>query len=432
MGTMNDWGVRTAVEALVGTELSVADHGELAAAARAAARLRSFVDLADVQINRRTRQLAAGGDRSSDHVLIDEGRLSGKDAKSTNERDRVCETLPQFEDALANGGCTANHLDALARHTKDLSDEERADVRDVIDDLLGHAAGEPAALFDRNAKNIVDRIREMHRGNRDIDEFERQRKQSNVKRWTDSDTGMKHTHLALDPLRDAAIWNAIDHHLATLRQDPANQERPFAELQVEAVVAAVNAAGNSGSSTSTRVPEVVIHADASSLCHGRHDDTLCETIDGAPVPVATVQRLCCEAVLQAVVVRPDGTVDQICAERRTANRQQRRMLAAMYRTCAHPHCEVGFSRCRIHHVEWFTRGGRTVLANLLPLCETHHHLVHEGGWNLSIDPDRTVTWIKPDGTIWKADSGPLRTGQSRGTPRQRGRPPAAEPLDRAS
>jgi hypothetical protein len=429
---MFDNGATAALGGLVGTDLTVADHAELADAARAAARLRAFVDLADVQINRRTRQLAAEGDRSSDHVLIDEGRLSGKDAKSTDERDRVCESLPQFEEALANGDCTADHLDALARHTRDLTDDERADVRDVVDDLLSHAAGEPAALFDRNAKSIVDRIRNMHRGNSDVDELERQRKQSNIKRWTDRDTGMKHTHLALDPLRDAAIWNVIDHHLATLRQDPANQARPFAELQVEAVVAAVSAVGNADSTPSIRVPEVVVHADASSLCHGRHDDTLCETIDGAPVPVATVQRLCCEAVLQAVVVRPDGTVDEICAERRTANRHQRRMLAAMYRTCAHPRCEVGFSRCRIHHIHWFTRGGRTVLANLLPLCETHHHLVHEGGWNLTIDPDRRVTWIKPDGTVWHTDSGPPRAGRSRVTSHPSGSPPGAESLRQVS
>lgn len=430
---MFDNGESEALSRLVATDLTVADHGELAAASSAVGRLQAFVDLAKVQINRRTRQLAAEGDRSSDHVLIDEGRLSGKEAKSTGERDRVCETLPQFEDALASGSCTADHLDALARHTKDLSDEERADVRDVVDDLLSHAASEPAGLFDRTAKTIIDRVREMHRPGRDVDEFERQRNQSHVKRWTDRDTGMKHTHLALDPLRDASIWNAIDQHLATLRQDPANRERPFAELQVEAVVSAVSAASGGVASSSTRVPEVVIHTDAGSLCHGRHDDTLCETIDGAPVPVATVQRLCCEAVLQAVVVKPDGTVDTICEEQRTASRQQRRMLAAMYRTCAHPHCEVGFSRCRIHHVEWFTRGGRTVLSNLLPLCETHHHLVHEGGWNLTIDADRTVTWVKPDGSVWHTDTGPPRTGRTRATSRPRGRSPSADgPLDRAS
>ena len=72
------------------------------------------------------------------------------------------------------------------------------------------------------------------------------------------------------------------------------------------------------------------------------------------------------------------------------------------------------------------------MSNLLPLCETHHHLVHEGGWNLSIDTERTVTWIKPDGTVWQTDNGPPRTGRSRGRPHRPGVPPAAGLLDEAS
>jgi hypothetical protein len=209
----------------------------------------------------------------------------------------------------------------------------------------------------------------------------------------------------------------IDHHLARLRQEPSNANRPFAELQVEAVMAAVQPGD-----PSMRIPELVVYTDAGSLCHGRHDDTVCETDDGTPVPVVVAQRLCCEAILQAVIVNPDGSVDRLCAEQRTANRQQRRMLAAMYRSCAHPLCEVPFTNCRIHHVEWFTRGGATVLANLLPLCETHHHLVHEGGWDLTIDERRQVTWQRPDGSIWMVDTGPDRTRSETGCDRPADRP----------
>jgi hypothetical protein len=210
----------------------------------------------------------------------------------------------------------------------------------------------------------------------------------------------------LDPFRDASLWNVIDHHLAALRQDPANAERPYAELQVEAVMASVNAGPSSA-----RIPEIVVHADVASLCHGRHGDTLCETIDGVSVPVTTVQRLCCEAIIQAVIVNPDGTVDQICAEQRTANRTQRRMLAAMYATCAHPHCEVPFSACRIHHIVWWTRGGTTTLANSLPLCERHHHLVHEGGWNLRSTTNDTSPG--PDPTAPCGSPTPAPTGHPR-------------------
>jgi len=248
----------------------------------------------------------------------------------------------------------------------------------------------------------------MNRPNNDADELDRQRKESRLKRWTDRETGMKQTLITLDPLRDVALHAVVDANLAALRQDPVNKDRPFDELKVEAFMAAIGS-----EPAGRRVPEVVVHVDHKSAGHGRHADTVCETVDGQALPVSTVQRLCCEAIVSAVVVRSDGTVDQVCAEQRTANRTQRRQLAAMYSTCAHPLCEVGFSNCRMHHIVWWTRGGKTVLANLLPLCEAHHHLVHEGRWNLEMDDDRIVTWSKPDGTCWRADDGPNRRPCSR-------------------
>jgi hypothetical protein len=403
---MNDGGVRSAVEVLVGTELSMADHGELAVAASAVARLQSFVDLAKVQISRRGRVLAAEGDTSSAHVLIDEGRCTGADTKTANERDRVCGQVSGFESALATGDVTGAHLDALAQHTKNLSDEERSDVAAIADELLADASSQPAGLFDRTVKGRVDAIRNQHRPDTDAEELDRQRAMSKVKRWTDRDTGMRNTLVSLDPIRDETLWAIINSHLATLRQDPANKQRPFEQLQVEAVLAAVTAGPGRPC-----LPEIVVHTAVESLCHhehGDHEGSWCETGDGVPVPVSTMQRLCCEAIIQAVIVNPDGTVDQVCKELRTANRSQRRMLEAMYSTCAHPHCTVTFSACRIHHIRWWSRGGQTVLANLLPLCETHHHLVHEGGWNLSIDEARQVTWTRPDGTVWHTDTGPNR------------------------
>ncbi len=428
---MNDGGVRGAVEALVGTDLSVADHTDLADASRAVARLQSFVDHAKVQIARRGRQLGDEGDTSSAHTLIDEGRCTGTDVKSTNGRDRVCGDLPDFEAALASGAVTGAHLDALAHHTKSLTDAERSDLAALSDELVADAVDQPPALFDRTVKGRIDAIRNQHRPDSDAEMLDRQRAASCVKRWTDRDTGMKNTMLSLDPLRDASLWNVIDHHLARLRSDVANAELPFGQLQVEAVLASVTT-----SSGGRRIPEIVAHVDHRSLCHGRHAHTLAETADGTALPVPTVQRLCCEALIQAVIVQPDGTVDQLCAEQRTASRQQRRMLEAMHSTCAHPHCEVSFTACRIHHVTWWTKGGTTVLANLLPLCETHHHLVHEGGWSLDIDERRAVTWLRPDGSVWLTDAGPNRTAADRAgratrascdrSERPPGRPPPAD------
>ena len=306
--------------------------------------------------------------------------------------------------------------DALAKLTKDLSDEERSDLSLVVDELVASAADQPVALFEKTTRAEIDKIRETHRPGNDADELDRQRAASKIKRWTDRDTGIKQTLILLDPLRDASLHAVIDAHLSKLCQDPANKARSFDELRVEAVMSVVSAGPSA-----QRIPEVIMHVDQQSACHGRHDNTLCETIDGQPIPVSTMQRLCCEAIISAVIVNPDGTVDQLCEELRTANRAQRRQLAAMYSTCADPHCQVAFSQCRIHHIIWWTRGGKTVLANLLPLCETHHHQVHEGGWNLSIDNKRAVSWLRPDNTLRQTVDGPNR--------RPHKRRPSAKPPD---
>jgi hypothetical protein len=82
-----------------------------------------------------------------------------------------------------------------------------------------------------------------------------------------------------------------------------------------------------------------------------------------------------------------------------SNRAQPRALRALYATCAVYGCAVKFDHCQPHHVKYWENGGFTDLGNLLPLCSRHHHLVHEGGWKLTLGLDRTVTVIYPDGNI---------------------------------
>ena len=40
----------------------------------------------------------------------------------------------------------------------------------------------------------------------------------------------------------------------------------------------------------------------------------------------------------------------------------------------------------------------TDIDNLAPVCNKHHHLVHEGGWHLTIDPRHNITITYPDGS----------------------------------
>jgi hypothetical protein len=150
-----------------------------------------------------------------------------------------------------------------------------------------------------------------------------------------------------------------------------------------------------------RVPEVVVHVDWDTL---RDEATeagiVCELEDGTPIPPATVRRLCCDADVIPVVLGGDGVPLDVGRASRLATADQRRALAAMYARCGYPDCHVSFGHCRIHHVTEWTAGGPTDVANMIPLCSTHHHQVHEGGWTLTLDPDRTIILVQPDGTKW--------------------------------
>ena len=97
--------------------------------------------------------------------------------------------------------------------------------------------------------------------------------------------------------------------------------------------------------------------------------------------------------------RPTGFVICPWTGREDRVRTMRVRRRAMYATCALPDCGMRFERCRIHHLDPWLPTGRTDLENLVPVCDRHHHQIHDGGWDLSMTPDRVITLRAPDGTI---------------------------------
>ena len=175
-----------------------------------------------------------------------------------------------------------------------------------------------------------------------------------------------------------------------------------------------------------RVPEVIVLIDLDTLRTGLHDHGIAETADGNPLPADTIRRMCCDADIIPAVLDAHGATIDVGRQRRVATRHQRRALRAMHTTCAHPDCTVRFDNCQIHHVVPWEHGGPSDLANLLPLCTTHHHHVHEGGWSLTLNPDRTIELRRPDGTthytgttITRAPTGLTTTTQHQPAPRAR-------------
>jgi len=372
-------------------------------------RVRAWLDSVELRAARRLRCLAeAGQAEPPDAVLTNAAGHTGREARDVTTRDELCTDQPQLEDALATGDLTAKHLDAINTAARGLPDEVRTEYLGHTDVLAKRAAVLTPEQFAKECRDLAKHLLTQSRcGMSDVEELEAQRAASKVTRWVDKATGMHHTRLELDPVRDAKLSASMNRALARLRSEDGNAQTPWQQMQVDALVGVVTADTGSDGVADTaanggrvvdRVPEVTIVVDWKTLNDEAHRAGVCETENGVPLPVSTVRRMCCDAEIIGVVVDGDGRVLDQGRSKRTATRAQRRALRAMHRTCAHPDCTVGFDACRIHHIIWWRNGGRTDIDNLIPLCERHHHLVHEGGWDLTMTPDRTATWMRPDGT----------------------------------
>ena len=218
-----------------------------------------------------------------------------------------------------------------------------------------------------------------------------------MRSWVDKHTRMWHTRAELDPERGAKLAAALQAHLESVQQRDGNAGVDIDRLRADALCELVTLTAGD---IDKRVPEVHVHVDWQTLLTGEHEHSLCELTDGTGIPISTVKRLCCEAVVVPILMGPDGMPVDCGRERRTANRKQRRVLRNMYRTCAAGNCAVPFDLCHIHHVIAWLTGGDTDLANLMPLCDRHHHLVHEGRWTLTMTTDRVITLRTPDGKVW--------------------------------
>ena len=337
--------------------------------------------------------------------------------------------MPSFEAALVAGEISSGHIDAVVRVLARLSGPVRDEFVEHEASLLVAARRERMAMFESTVRDLARQLVARYRSRSEADALEQQRTASRIRRWRDQLTGMCHTHVELDPVRDADLKSALDAHLRRLRKD-ANAGVPWNELEVDAFVRAVTAGVTRPTTTATgtatagpaaadnhtgtggaveavddvpahlRVPQVVVLADLDTLRDGLHHHGICETAAGIPLPVDTVRQMCCDAEIVPVVLDGAGRALDVGRSSRTVTAAQRQALRAMHRTCIRPDCTVPFDACRIHHVEWYERDlGPTDLANLAPLCDRDHHLVHEGRWTLKLDAAWVATWIRPDGTI---------------------------------
>jgi len=127
------------------------------------------------------------------------------------------------------------------------------------------------------------------------------------------------------------------------------------------------------------------------------DPARCHVEDGPAISVSTAQMVACTATLSWMLHDHDGTLLDVGRRRRRPTPALRRAARERDKCrCRFPGCES--RRVDLHHIQYWSNGGRTKLANLISLCKYHHMLVHERGHLIAAARDGTFTFHRPDGT----------------------------------
>ncbi len=139
-----------------------------------------------------------------------------------------------------------------------------------------------------------------------------------------------------------------------------------------------------------------VDGDDARSVNGSADGSTCET-GGTRIAPAVARRLGCDAQISSLIEDSAGNPLSVGRESRVVPRRIRRALNRRDQNrCQFLGCDAT-RRLHAHHIIHWANGGPTELSNLVLVCNFHHHLLHEHGWNVESNPAGGHNWITPNG-----------------------------------
>ena len=374
------------------------DEATIRTALQQVCTLQQWVDNCKVALTRKLQILATTTPRiQPQQVLASAANISRVDAFREVSRAKTLGAFPQLEQAFEQGRIGSAHIDAVARATHQLTEDEKAKLASRSDWLNNVATHATPDNFARAVKSEVERIH----ADGGVTRLERQRRDASLRHWIDRESGMFHIAGRLDPENGLRVIGKLDNTVETmfhgaLPDTCPTDDRKYGHLNALSLVALIDGSVGASSSPNARA-EVSVVIDLQTLMHGMHQRSVIRTGHDVELPIETIRRMACEAEIIPVVLGSNGVVLDVGRATRLASRYQRKALEVMYPTCAIPQCCVPHSQCQPHHIRYWRDDGSTDMNNLVPLCSSHHRSVHEGGWKLSMHgTDRQLAITRPD------------------------------------
>jgi hypothetical protein len=285
--------------------------------------------------------------------------------------------------ALADGDITAEHAVTLARAA-----QRTPAVVDHEATLIAIASGQGVDAFARS----VRRHEQLLAADGGAAQAMRQHERRSVTATKASD-GMTLVQARLEPTAASMFMTVLDRIAEELWRSDRDEAR-IVGLHVRRADALVELARRADAvdpaTAGLRRPDPALVAliDHRVLVDELTDaGACCQLADGTPISPATARRLACSAgILPAVLGGASVPLDWGKARRLATPAQKLALMVRDGDTCVFPECDRPWTWCDAHHLAEFPRGPSD-LENLALVCDTHHHFVHEGRWELRQESD---------------------------------------------
>ena len=181
-----------------------------------AARVQGLVEAVRLAATNRLQVLAdSTGLLDPEQILGQLGRTSRRDVSQTIRRAHATNAIPQLATALADGDVSVTHLDAVSNALTRLEPDQR-DLLAAEGDWITTVASRSTP--DELARALALRVRQLCVDD-GIARFERQRRATTLRHWTDQITGMMCLYGEFDPETGARITAAIHATVEQLFHD---------------------------------------------------------------------------------------------------------------------------------------------------------------------------------------------------------------------
>ena len=293
----------------------------------------------------------------------------------TSASDRLCvggqlESLPAVEAAVCGGEIGYQAASVICHLSEQLGEK-----RDLIDQ---------AQWVDYASRFSLKGLRYLALAARhawDPEGFEKDNEESYEQRYLfiSELSGLFKLDGLLDAEGGAALKSAID---GLARPLGGHETRTPKQRRADALVELACHAMDAG--TLPRRNGVRPHVTLTTTLEGLKGELgapASELEHGGLVSSKAAQRLCCDGTLTRVL-KAGSVVTDVGRATRAVSPSTRRALKARDKGCRFPGCDRPAGWSSGHHVDFWAKGGRTTLSNLILLCHHHHRLVHEGGWQV--------------------------------------------------